>query len=138
MGPGDGDDKKKVPNTDATYVAPPVQTYNVFSSPEGGILKLPITAKVESFFNEAPATANGIDIHPINGSVWTFSYKNETYDAIFNYKGEFTQYQSINDPSHILSTSINTTPKVDPKSSQKENLAMIVPVAIAGLSQIRT
>ncbi|HTN45655.1 MAG TPA: RHS repeat-associated core domain-containing protein [Flavipsychrobacter sp.] len=126
MGPGD---EEKTPTVDNTAVKQTPITYNLFSAPDGGILTLPTTAKVESTFTGGKAQANGAEINPLEGSVWTFSYKDEVYGAQFNRDGAFTGYQSFTNPDHRLGVNENTTPKVDPNASSNRELGMAIGLA---------
>ncbi len=124
MGPDKYSNTTPVPTNDNTSVQSATPTYNLYNSPDGGILQLPVSATIESTFSGGDASSSGVTIHPMEGSVWNFSYKGETYDAQFDDKGQFSGYQSETNSSHRVGYGENTTPKIDPNTSKNRNYAM--------------
>lgn len=120
--PKDGD--QEVSRVDALRVESTKRLSNFYLSPDGNALELPTTANVLSTFSGCGFTSENVVISPLEGSVWTFSYKGEEYGAQFNDQGVFTSYVSFTNSNHQLGIGVNSTPKVDPNKGRNTQLSL--------------
>ena len=95
-----GDNTGKVPATDATGHQPltPVPLKPITYTPDGGTIDLPWQVKQLSTFQEGePAILNGKELNVQSGSLNTFDYHGEIYEARFSPdSGNFSGYYSRN------------------------------------------
>jgi len=91
---------------------------------------LPTIASVSSYFSGSKAVSNGVEINPLEGSVWAFDYKGESYSARFDTEGKFYGYVSQIDASHTLTYNGSTLPQIDPNFAKDQSYDMAAVAAV--------
>jgi RHS repeat-associated protein len=105
-------ESKPAPTNDNTSVAKNPILSTPYTAPTGGHFMLPNDAKVTGTFSSGPVIINATSFGvPVDGSVFSFEYRGEHYNAAFDEKTkEFRGYYSQENSLHQINYAGSTLP----------------------------